>query len=241
MVWRMSLAPRVRLRWRRWLRRWPGLIPVLVLACAPARGPADAEADAIVVLLSADNDRHPDCNAVAIGPHELATAAHCVTHRIDQEDETPDAPRTAEIGDPVWYVTRAMWGGTGSGAERARVSYYDRVRDVALLETEGVPGPPRRVAELGVEAVYARSALYEWERHNGQVAGRTFMGRSSYYWETTIDIIPGWSGSPVFNASGAVVGLVSACAGATINAGTHQFKTCLPKFALVVDLPALVR
>lgn len=217
------------------------VVALALASCAPvATRRPDAEADSIVVLLGTDSGE-PACNAVATGPHTLATAAHCVTHRLDHEDVSPFATRTANLGDAVWYVTRHEWYRSASSAARARVTRYDAARDVAILDTDQ-PVEPRRTAHLCSRCstpvtVYARAGVFGWAIHAGHTTGRTFAGPGQYYWDATISIEPGWSGSPVFDAAGSVVGVVSACLGSTIAAGDHFVKSCEPNFAVFVDVP----
>lgn len=99
------------------------LLAMIALSCTPGKLPvsdngpllsvaSEHEAAATVVLLNV-NDRHPDCSAVSIkrenGDHVLATAAHCVTHKVNLDDIDPDAVTTAETGDVVWYIPKGSW------------------------------------------------------------------------------------------------------------------------------------
>ena len=79
--------------------------------------------------------------------------------------------------------------------------------------------------------VHAVSALYE-QTHSGEITGRTFAGVGAWYWETSMTIIPGWSGSPVLNESGQVVGIMSKCNGTTLNAGDKVKRSCVPGWSL---------
>lgn len=220
------------------------LLPLTLALASCIPGPLrvpDPEADAIVVLLSAEPDRHPDCNAFAIAPHELATAAHCVEHRTSEEI---DSPRTARAGDMIYYVTRREWYTTALSAEPSIVTHYDRPHDFATLETSGASAPfvPLRVGSLcphcaNESAVRARSALFEWRSHSGHLEGRAIGGLGERWWESTIDVEPGWSGSPVFASSGVVIGVVSACRGSVVAHGRTLLRGCAPNYSLLIELP----
>jgi hypothetical protein len=219
-------------------------LALLVIACTPKppieRAPRLAtphEAAATVVLLSANRDRHPCCSAVAVldaqGLVMLDTAAHCVVHKINQDDPAPDADQWANIGDSIWYRTQ-----DGYYPQRATIAKYDAVRDRATLEPVDGDAPPPlalRRAKSG-SRVHAVSGLYGYEVHDGRVQGKTFAGAPGvWFWESDVSIVPGWSGSPVLNEAGEVVGIISKCNGVSVNAGDRILHSCLPGWSIFTD------
>jgi hypothetical protein len=199
------------------------------------------EAASVVVLLSANRDRHPCCSAASVldlhGRVVLVTAAHCVLHKINQDDPAPDADTWAHVGDRVFYVPG------GSSALEATVSWFDAPRDRAILKpVDGEAPPPlplRKLCDrcqLDGAPVHAVSALFEQTR-SGTITGKSWAGFGSRFWESDMSIIPGWSGSPVLDEAGEVVGIVAKCNGTTINAGDQIQRTCTPHWAIFTDVP----
>ncbi len=129
----------------------------------------------------------PSCNAFAIEPETLVTAAHCV--------------RGIEPGGEVRYLSPD---GVGYGfAELVRV---DLARDLAWARAGGLKPLPVASPPAPGSVVISVSSFYEAVNTGSLVAQL-----STSYYETTQTIIKGWSGSPVFDARGRVWAVVSRC------------------------------
>jgi hypothetical protein len=196
------------------------------------------ELESTVVILSKD-DGHPCCSGVSvldpIGLIVVLTAAHCVEHKADPNDQDPEARRVAELRDSIWFFAH----GAGQ-AQVATLIEYDALHDRAVLAPDENPPSPLAARKLCASCaltgmpVHSYSALYQ-ETHAGRVLGQIWAGLGSEYWESDLSIEPGWSGSPVFDSSGAVVGLVSKCSGQSVPAGDHMARTCRPRWSLFTD------
>jgi hypothetical protein len=175
-----------------------------VNGCAQAAPPEDP----VVVIL---RDGLPVCSGFAVGPHELLTAAHCVA------DSTT-----------VAYTTAEQWRDTARAFELARVMSVDPTRDIARLHAKlnfDTHYQLRRIVEG--EPVASRSVFY-----SATTRGRVLPAEGLFR-DSTLTVIPGWSGSPVLGADGRAVGVVRSCQGGIIGAT----KFCLPNnavFSLVV-------
>lgn len=140
------------------------------------------------------NTWEPHCAAFAIeraGKTMLATASHCV-------------PPGTTSASPLRFYAPSGWGhGLAHLVER------DEVADVAFL----APAEPEMVTPLRVgqsplvgDSVWSYSPIYR-ERSAGHVTG--WLGAD--WFQTTQTVAAGWSGSPVLDEQGAVVGVVSRC------------------------------
>lgn len=171
------------------------------------------------------------CGAFAVGPRTLLTAGHCVRWQAG----------TAVRWEPR-DIVRTL--------ETARAVSADRERDLAWLETDATLSPVFRTRRgLEGEHVTAVSPVYDWSQSSGYLTRETYLGgepdggscdgsscRGVTYWETTLTIKPGWSGSPVLGDDGAAIGVVSSCQGFARWVGLRLEKTCKPGFALVAGL-----
>jgi hypothetical protein len=202
------------------------------------------ERDATVVLLEPDV-LQPNCSAFAIYDYDgsvvLATAAHCLLSKVDKLDPSPTAIREASVGDRILYVTRNDWYYTGSDAMRATIKRVDHVRDWAVLSVSQfeVPQPLFKASTcdecLGDRhPVHSVSALNNWERRDGFISRQSFSGIGSYFFESTISIEFGWSGSPVINERGEVIGLMVQCSPRT---DTDSVRKCKPGWSLLTSVP----
>lgn len=136
----------------------------------------------------------PICGAFAIVHFEqtmLATAAHCV----------PENATTAAV---LRFYAPSGWGhGLAGLVER------DDAADVAFL---GVTEPdllePLRSGPMPLigETVHSYSPVLR-----ASSSGKVSAWLGSYWFETTQTAAAGWSGSPVLDVHGAVVGLISRC------------------------------
>lgn len=127
------------------------------------------------------------CNGFAIPGGLLMTAAHCVAG--------------IEPGGEVRYLSPD---GVGHGI--ATLLSLNEAADLATCEAQGltpleVTSPPR-----DGETTLAVSSFYEQTSY-GKVLNRLSTG----YYETSVSIIKGWSGSPLLDMHGRVWGLVSQC------------------------------
>jgi hypothetical protein len=182
------------------------LLAVLMLSCAPTGG--EPVEDPIVVIL---RDGQPSCSGFAVGPHELLTAAHCVDDRRE-----------------VAFVTEPQWRLSARGFSIARVLWADPDRDLARLHTKlNFSAPFRLRAPIEGEAVEARSVFYGGTTRGGLLEG------AGYFRDSTLTVIPGWSGSPVLGGDGSAVGVIRSCRGGIVGA----VKFCLPDNAAIVVLP----
>lgn len=175
-------------------------------ACVDAASTHDAT---VVIVGFRGNTERPICGAFAVqGPRgiELLTAAHCL--------------RDAGLGDSIAYATREQWEHTAAAVSRARVTSIDTADDRATLMPE--PGLDSiDSSPLVPDAVV--SVAPGWHLTHGHVTEH--VGR---YFTSTLDVRPGWSGSPVLDARGRAVGIVVACEAVG--------GVCVPKAGIFVGL-----
>ena len=128
----------------------------------------------------------PHCTAFAVtrlGRVQLATAAHCVKGT-----------------DQARYFR--TW-----GLGLARVSWVSVARDVAYLDVEDASLVPLEMGIMQVgQSVRSYSTLYD-----AVSDGRVQYEYEGGWFETTQTIVFGWSGSPVVDSFGRVVGVVAKC------------------------------
>lgn len=224
--------------------------------CSPALDPSPTmlydvtqfftERESTVVLLNQDS-LTPSCSAVSIydydGSAVLATAAHCLLRKVDALDPSPSAEKEAHEGDRALYVTRNDWYYTGSDAYRATIKRIDFVRDRAVLSVNQFEVPPPLPRAEPCDRclfenynVHSVGAVYEWARHSGVITGKTYAGYGSSFVESSISINYGWSGSPVFNDNGEVMGLIIRC-DPDVQDETHKTRPCKPGWSLFTSLP----
>jgi len=163
------------------------------------------------------------CGAVKVGPRLLLTAGHCVEWKTGVNAQT---------------VPLDMWLTTARAFVPGRSVRVSRADDLAWLELDdGDTMPAITHMREGVqgEEVFAVAPVYGWTQHDGRLTRRAFQGdRGSVYWETTLTVAPGWSGSPVIARSdGALVGVVSSCHGQLKWVGRKLEKSCKPGFSVV--------
>jgi len=179
------------------------LIALALLGCAPCK-----PQDPIVVIL---RDGQPVCSGFAVGPNQVLTAAHCVGDRPD-----------------VAIVTAEQWAHTSHGFTLAHVQLVDSSRDIASLSSDHIFDVPLKMrGPVTGETVYARSIMF------GEITDGNVLPGAGSFVDTTMSIIPGWSGSPVLALDGSVVGFVHSCI-ATVH-GLHR--KCLPHNAQIGVLP----
>lgn len=217
------------------------LASVFLPACSPQASAPERMAppdprDAVVVLQcnktyfdETDNSWQVEkiqcCNAVAVreGPGaagvKLLTAAHCLF--------------SAGSGADVGYNTRddiTAFVHVG-GPRLARVLRVDKAHDRAELS----PVELGDAIELGRSAlavgasepdgpVRTISGYYGWSSLSGAVVARVWGEGGSYY-ITDLDVKHGWSGSPVLDARGRVVGVVISCDAHPVAVGDN----CVPR------------
>jgi hypothetical protein len=187
---------------------------LLILAvCACARdplAPGQPRAESVVSLLELvgpppcigfpeeqcryANTWQPHCGAFAVVRHGqtmLITASHCV-------------PDSATPSTTLRFHAPSGW-----GHGRAYLAHRDADADVAFLTL----GDPEMVTPLRVgrsplvdESVWSYSPIYR-ARSTGLVTN--WLGAD--WFETTQTVAPGWSGSPVLDGRGEVIGVVSQC------------------------------
>ena len=215
---------------------------------APQSRPVlEKEADSVVVILDPDSGA-PHCSGFSVKDYDgiavLVTAAHCVTRKIDPFDPSPNAARSVKTDDEVVYVTRSMWELTASQRRSALVTDVDLARDWAVLEGKPfeVPMPLERATpcydcRYNRESVHAISSVYDWTRHEGNILRVTYSGIGSNFYESDLDIDFGWSGSPVINAEGKVMGIVIQCHDEDVEGIDHPYKVCKPGWSMVTSLP----
>jgi trypsin-like peptidase len=202
------------------------------------------ERDATVVILQPDV-LQPNCSAVSVydydGSAVLATAAHCLPSKVDKLDPSPDAIKEANVGDRILYVTRNDWYYTGSDAMRATIKRIDPIRDRAVLSVNQfeVPipllkGSPCDGCPTKDYAVHSISSLSGWERRDGFISRMSFSGIGSYFMESSISIEFGWSGSPVVNEKGEVIGLMIQCSPMY---DANSVRKCAPGWSLLTSVP----
>jgi hypothetical protein len=131
---------------------------------------------------------HPRCSGVAIGPHRVLTAQHCVTDNY---------------GPNIFFATREQWERPNAHFSGV-VIFADEVRDVAILDTAAeLVFVPARVASFD-----ELTGLVVKARHGFAVEHATLRADG----HSDLAILHGDSGSPFFSADGsAVLALVVSC------------------------------
>lgn len=162
----------------------------------------------------------PVCSGVAVRTPvgvKLVTAGHCLYG--------------ARVGASVLYVTHDQWMHTSADHRVARVEYVDPVLDRAVLAITAMSGLTIATPSLA-DPIYSYGAIFDYRRLDGRVRTRISDGTSAYY-EAQLDVTPGWSGSPVIDALGNVIGIVTAC---SVDAPRP---VCLKSSGIFVNLLAL--
>ncbi len=158
----------------------------------------------------------------------VLTAAHCAA--------------AYALGERVPLVTRHRWEHTSRGVRWAWLESVDGMGDVAVLRPDAAAMaelealPLARRAPLVGEPVRLSSGRY-WAESRGVVEGRYYAdvsgGVAGERWSCTATIEPGWSGSAVLDARGAVLGLVTSCQ--AVQSATEVI--CRPGFAAFQAVP----
>ena len=181
---------------------------VLAVTLAGCSLPARAPQSSVVQLLC---DGLPCCNAFELetprGPR-LVTAAHCVR-------------------DPAAPVSYLAYG--AHVPRSASVESLDPLWDRAEL----VPAQPLPALEQGpvppLGVVWAVSGWAGWRAAAGQE-----LGAGGDYTTTTLNVAPGWSGSPVLDVQGRAIGILVRCETLVDRPGA---KACIPHSGIFVALP----
>lgn len=208
----------------------------------------ERELDATVVLLNADTNQ-PNCSAVSILDSHmfvvLVTAAHCVQSKVDIFDPSPSAAKWANVGDSIYYITKENWSDPSSIVFESKIQSIDEPRDRVVLSVfqneapvplKGITGCDRCLYEN--YPVHTISSIFGWVNHKGVVTGKTYSGAGSSFFESSITIDFGFSGSPVINESGEVMGIITRCDPLEIKVdyGT-VYKKCKKGWSLFTSLP----
>jgi hypothetical protein len=210
---------------------WPLLLLFTLLACAPdPLAPGQPRAASVVTLLrvvgpppcigfpeepcSYADSYAPRCAAFALvraGQTMLVTASHCV-------------PESATNLTPLRFLAPSGWGhGLAYLLERNDAA---DVAFLALGEPDMVTPLRKGKSPLVGESVWSYNPSYR-ERSDGKVTSWL----SGDFFETTQTVDKGWSGSPVLNANGDAVGVVSQCQGGVNGATTR----CVPGRVVVTS------
>ncbi len=207
------------------------LLALALVACAPEPlAPGQPRAASVVTLLKVvgpppcmrfpeeqcryADSYEPRCAAFALvraGQTMLVTASHCV-------------PESATNLTPLRFLAPSGWGhGLAYLIERNAAA---DVAFLALGEPEMVTPLRRGKSPLVGESVWSYSPIYR-DRADGQVTSWL----SGDWFETTQTVSKGWSGSPVLDAGGDVVGVVSQCPSESNGATTR----CAPGHVVVTS------
>lgn len=140
------------------------------------------------VVSIVDASGSPTCSAFAVQPRRLVTAAHCV-----------HAQTTA-------YVRQAP---VALGAEHARLIASNTSQDWAVLEPAvDLPTFATAAVTPGELAVQTSRGTVLESYFDGLAADGSDVRR----WSAALDVVPGWSGSPVVQ-DGYAVGILQSCRG----------------------------
>lgn len=186
-----------------------------VFSCeSPLGPPAPAPRDAVVTLECwHEQEQIPCCNAFTVRRLRglrLETAAHCL-HGLAQHERAKYAMRNG----PPW--------------NEAEVESIDEAHDRAELrplDTQGLGELQIGAAPIEGQLVRVVSAYAGWAELIGVVVAR---GGDNY--ATTLDVRPGWSGSPVIDWHGRAVGIATRCVG-----GDLTEKWCQPNTGRFIGL-----
>ncbi len=159
---------------------------------------------------------------VIVSDRHLLTAAHLFFDREGNLYELGDvvvSGRLGEIGEPSIELT-VLQGDLPSESDFRT----DPTSDVTMLRLPLIAGGYEAATMCIVETPGARAPLFAF----GFPSGRNYRGREGQFeiagpddlWDTTIDFEEGFSGGPVTDADGRVVGLVVS--------GTRETKMVLP-------------
>lgn len=204
---------------------------LLTFSCSPgtfisvsSKDPKPITTDSIVTLITPqiviDADGVPaglayyaSCNAFFAnyyGHDYLITAAHCV--------------HGSNVGDRIDYLSP-----TGLGADHATLVDADPTFDTAVLvpASKHVVALPTDISyEINAgDTVFSCSTMFR-----STVLGN-IIGELTYGWfDTTQTVGKGWSGAPVINGEGNVIGLISMCRWIT------EEDRCQTSYAIVAKL-----
>lgn len=160
----------------------------LVLLCAWLAVACSVAATSPVVTITA-SDGAAVCTAFAVQPRRLLTAAHCV------------------IADPVPYARTAP---VVVGVERAAVLRVNADQDWAVLEpASALPTFATAQPTPGALTVRGQAGRLIEAYFDGLARDGSDLNR----WSAAVDVVPGWSGSPVLQ-QGRAIGILQTCRGA---------------------------
>ncbi len=140
----------------------------------------------------------------------MVTASHCV--------------RGLNVGDRVDYLNP-----NGFGIGHSTLVDSDTTFDTAMLQPESIPVDPL-VADVNYK-VNAGDTVFSCSSLTHQTVLGNVIGELTYGWfDTTQSVAKGWSGAPVMNGDGNVIGLVSMCHFIT------EDDMCMPNNAIIAKL-----
>jgi len=186
---------------------------------------SDKETKATVVLFN--SVKQANCSGVSVlnssGNTILLTASHCIKK---------------SIGDTILYSFKDE-----KTLYKSRIESFDILHDRATL----IPNRNEAPSPLNYKSLCERctldrlnvhviSGLNNWEKHYGYITGKT-ISNGARFWEDNITIIPGWSGSPVINDQGEVVGIITSCIGSSYIDENEMINSCEPGTSYFIGLP----